>query len=118
MLLGTETLAGPLESEMYLYPLAIGAVSIIASVIGTFFARMGRGDNAVINALYKSVIVATLLSAAGFIPITMGFDGGTYGFTDLYVSGLVGLAVTFALVAITEFYTGSRWKPVKSMSKA
>ncbi|HEX7084072.1 MAG TPA: sodium-translocating pyrophosphatase [Gaiellaceae bacterium] len=116
MLLGTA--AGLDEAKLYLYPLALGGVSIVASVIGTFFARMGRGENAVINALYKSVIVATLLSAAGFIPITMGFDGGKYGFTDLYVSGLVGLAVTFALVAITEFYTGSRWNPVKSISKA
>ncbi|MGH3025278.1 MAG: sodium-translocating pyrophosphatase, partial [Gaiellaceae bacterium] len=116
MLLGTA--AGLSSAKLYLYPLALGGVSIIASVIGTFFARMGRGENAVINALYKSVIAATLLSAAGFIPITMGFDGGTYGFTDLYASGLVGLAVTFALVAITEFYTGSRWNPVKSISKA
>ncbi|HET7572004.1 MAG TPA: sodium-translocating pyrophosphatase [Gaiellaceae bacterium] len=116
MLLGT--VAGLDSAKLYLYPLALGGVSIVASVIGTFFARMGRGENAVINALYKSVIVATVLSAAGFIPITMAFDGGTYDFADLYVSGLVGLAVTFALVAITEFYTGSRWNPVKSISKA
>ena len=52
-------------------------MSILASVIGTFFARIGRGENAIINALYKSVIVATILSAIGFIPVTMAFDGGT-----------------------------------------
>jgi K(+)-stimulated pyrophosphate-energized sodium pump len=116
MLLGT--LAGLNDARLYLYPLALGGVSIIASVIGTFFARLGRGENAVINALYKSVIVATILSALGFIPVTMGFDHGKYGFGDLYASAIVGLVVTFLLVAITEFYTGTRWNPVKSISRS
>ena len=62
--------------ELWLYPLALGGISILASIIGTFFARVGRGANAIINALYKSVIVATVLSAIGFIPVTMAFDGG------------------------------------------
>src|SRR5437660_4517140 len=74
MLLGT--VSGLAEQRLYLYPLALGGVSAIASVIGTFFARLGRGPNAVINALYKSVLVATLLSALGFIPITIAFDKG------------------------------------------
>src|SRR5579884_1172883 len=116
MLLGT--LEGLSDARLYLYPLAIGGVSAVASVIGTFFARLGRGENAVINALYKSVIVATVLSALGFIPITMGFDKGAYGFGDLYISAIVGLVVTFALVAITEFYTGTRWNPVKAIARA
>ena len=68
------------------FPLALGAVSIIASVIGTFFARVGSGPNSIINALYKSVIVATILSALGFIPITKAFDTGAYSFKDLYLS--------------------------------
>jgi K(+)-stimulated pyrophosphate-energized sodium pump len=114
MLLGT---AFP-DAKLYLYPLALGAVSAVSSVIGTFFARLGKGENAVINALYKAVLVATILSALGFIPITMAFDGGKYGFTDLYVSAVVGLVVTFLLVAITEFYTGTRWNPVKAIAKA
>ena len=96
----------------------LGAVSAVASVIGTFFARLGRGENAVINALYKAVIVATVLSAAGFIPVTMAFDKGDIGFKDLYLSAMVGLVVTFLLVAITEFYTGTRWNPVKAIAKA
>jgi len=116
MLLGTES--GLDSARLYLFPLALGGVSIVASVIGTFFARLGRGENAVINALYKSVIVATVLSALGFIPITKAFDHGTFGFGDLYGSAIVGLVVTFLLVAITEFYTGTRWNPVKSISKA
>ena len=114
MLLGTHF---P-DAKLYLYPLALGGVSAVASVIGTFFARLGKGENAVINALYKAVLVATILSAVGFIPVTMGFDSGRYGFTDLYLSAVVGLVVTFLLVAITEYYTGTRWNPVKAIAKA
>jgi K(+)-stimulated pyrophosphate-energized sodium pump len=87
-------------------------------VIGTFFARVGKGQNAIINALYMSVLVATLLSAIGFIPVTKAFDGGRFSFWQLYGSALVGLAITFLLVAITEYYTGSRWGPVKKIAAA
>jgi K(+)-stimulated pyrophosphate-energized sodium pump len=113
MLIGLSFPAGGLA----LYPLAIGAVSIVASVIGVFFARIGRGGS-IMNALYKAVIVATAISAAGFIPITMAFDAGRFSFGELYGAALVGLAVTFLLVAITEYYTGTRWGPVKSISSA
>src|SRR5438046_1786062 len=104
-------------SRLWLYPLAIGGISILASVIGTFFARVGRGGS-IMNALYKAVLVAVILSAIGFIPVTMAFDGHGFSFRDLYVSAIVGLAVTFLLVAITEYYTGARWNPVKSISSA
>src|SRR5437868_6420273 len=104
-------------SNLALYPLAIGGISILASVIGTCFARVGRGGG-IMNALYRAVLVATVLSAIGFIPVTTAFDGGQYGFKDLYVSAVVGLSVTFLLVAITEYYTGTRWGPVKSISSA
>src|SRR5947209_2126813 len=114
MLIGTQF---P-DAKLYLYPLALGGVSAIASVIGTFFARLGKGENAVMNALYKAVLVATVLSALGFIPITKAFSHGKYNFSDLYISALVGLIVTFLLVAITEYYTGTRWNPVKAIAKA
>jgi K(+)-stimulated pyrophosphate-energized sodium pump len=115
MLLG---LSFPLHGRLPLYPLALGGVSILASVIGVFFARVGRRGS-IMNALYKAVIVATILSALGFIPVTLAFDDNSkYSFSDLYVSALVGLIVTFLLVAITEFYTGTRWRPVKSISRA
>jgi K(+)-stimulated pyrophosphate-energized sodium pump len=117
MLLGTIG-TDRIDARLYLFPLALGAVSVIASVIGTFFARVGHGENAIINALYKAVLVATLLSAAGFVPITKAFDTGPYSFKNLYLSAIIGLVVTFLLVAITEFYTGTRWNPVKSISKA
>jgi K(+)-stimulated pyrophosphate-energized sodium pump len=114
MLLGTAFPSG----QLWLYPLALGGISILASVIGTFFAWIGRGENAIINALYKSVIVASLLSALGFIPVTTAFDGDRFSFWQLYVPALIGLAVTFLLVAITEYYTGSRWHPVKKIAEA
>ncbi len=104
-------------SKLWLYPLSIGGVSILASVVGTFFARVGR-NGSIMNALYKAVLVATGLSALGFIPITLPFDGQTFSFWNLYGSALVGLGVTFALVAITEYYTGTRWGPVRSISRA
>jgi K(+)-stimulated pyrophosphate-energized sodium pump len=114
MLLGTAFPSG----ELWLYPLALGGISILASVIGTLFAWIGRGENAIINALYKSVIVATILSALGFIPVTLAFDDDRFSFWQLYVPALIGLAVTFLLVAITEYYTGSRWHPVKKIAEA
>jgi K(+)-stimulated pyrophosphate-energized sodium pump len=116
MLLGT--LSGLSDARLYLFPLAIGGVSAVASVLGTFFARLGKGENAVINALYKSVLAATVLSALGFIPITAAFDDGPFSFGDLYISAIVGLVITFLLVAITEFYTGTRWNPVKMIARA
>jgi len=106
------------QTDLWLYPLALGGISILSSVIGTFFTRVGSGPNAIINALYRSVIVATVLSALGFIPVTMAYDGGQFDFWNLYGSALIGLAVTFLLVAITEYYTGTRWKPVKDIAKA
>ncbi|HEU5278262.1 MAG TPA: sodium-translocating pyrophosphatase, partial [Gaiellaceae bacterium] len=114
MLLGTAFPSG----ELWLYPLALGGISILASVIGTFFTWIGKGPNAIINALYMSVIVATILSAIGFIPVTLAFDDDRFSFWQLYVPALIGLGVTFLLVAITEYYTGSRWHPVKKIAEA
>jgi K(+)-stimulated pyrophosphate-energized sodium pump len=105
------------NTDLVVYPLAIGGVAIIASVIGTWFARIGRGGS-IMNALYKAVLVAVVLSALGFIPITAAFDTDRFSFGELYGCTLIGLGVTFLLVAITEFYTGTRWNPVKGISRA
>jgi K(+)-stimulated pyrophosphate-energized sodium pump len=118
MLLGIGLLEDFDASKLYLFPLALGGVSILASIVGTFFSRVGKGENAIINALYTSVIVATVLSAVGFIPVTLAFDGEPFSFWQLYVPALIGLAITFLLVAITEYYTGSRWHPVKKIAEA
>ena len=114
MLLASTTFPA---AQVELYPLAIGGMSILASIIGTMFARVGRSGN-IMNALYKAVFVATILSAIGFVPVTLGFDSSQFSFWDLYISAVVGLVVTFLLVAITEFYTGTRWNPVKAIAKA
>jgi K(+)-stimulated pyrophosphate-energized sodium pump len=118
MLLGVTGAAAGTGTHLWLYPLTIGGVSIIASIVGVQFARVRDGGN-IMNALYRAVIVATVISAAIFVPVTMAFDtSGGYSFGNLYGSALIGLGVTALLVAITEFYTGTRWNPVKSISKA
>jgi K(+)-stimulated pyrophosphate-energized sodium pump len=113
MLLGIAFPQGGLP----LFPLAIGAVSILASCIAVFAVRVGRGGS-IMNALYGATAVATVLSAIGFIPVVMAFDAGRFSFGDLYICSLVGLIITFLLVGITEYYTGTRWGPVKSISRA
>jgi K(+)-stimulated pyrophosphate-energized sodium pump len=99
------------------FPLVIGGIAIIASVIGTLFARVGKGGG-IMAALYKAVFVAAGLSALGFIPVCQAFESDQFSFWDLYGCSLIGLAVTVLLVGITEFYTGTRWQPVKGISKA
>jgi K(+)-stimulated pyrophosphate-energized sodium pump len=118
MLLGITGTAASTGKDLFLYPLAIGGVSIIASIVGVQFARVRAGGN-VMNALYRAVIVATVISALIFIPVTQAFDtSGDFSFGNLYGSALIGLAVTALLVGITEFYTGTRWNPVRSISRA
>jgi K(+)-stimulated pyrophosphate-energized sodium pump len=118
MLLGITGAAANTGKNLYLYPLAIGGVSIIASIIGVQFARVREGGN-IMNALYRAVFVATVISAVLFIPITYAFRAsGKFAFGNLYGASLVGLGVTFLLVGITEYYTGTRWGPVKSISAA
>jgi K(+)-stimulated pyrophosphate-energized sodium pump len=118
MLLGVTGRAFVAGTHLWLYPLGIGGVSIIASIIGIQFARVREGGN-IMNALYRAVLVATGISAILFIPITMSFDSsGIYSFGNLYGSALVGLVVTALLVGITEFYTGTRWGPVKAIARA
>ena len=132
MLLGVTT-ASHFGKSLWLYPLAIGGVSIIASIIGVQFARVREGGN-IMNALYRAVIVATVISALLFIPVTKAFVGTSgsanqvgsgvllvfkhYSFGDLYGSALVGLAITALLVGITEYYTGTRWSPVKAIARS
>jgi K(+)-stimulated pyrophosphate-energized sodium pump len=118
MLLGVTGRPFLTGSQLWLYPLCIGGVSIIASIIGVQFARVREGGN-IMNALYRAVLVATLISALIFIPVTMGFDStGDFSFGNLYGSALVGLAITALLVGITEYYTGTRWNPVKAIASA
>ncbi|MDE1855600.1 MAG: sodium/proton-translocating pyrophosphatase, partial [Candidatus Micrarchaeota archaeon] len=101
MLLGVTGTAATTGTRIWLFPLVIGGVSIITSIVGVQFARVRDGGN-VMNALYRAVLVATVLSAVIFIPVTKAFDtSGPYSFGNLYGSALIGLAVTALLVGIT-----------------
>ena len=116
MLLGT-LVASTFGTAAIIYPLVLGAISIVASIIGTFFVKTSDGGK-VMGALYKGVIVAGVLAAAAFYPITnmmMEASGNAMG---IYGSALIGLALTAAMVFITEYYTGTDFKPVKTIAEA
>jgi K(+)-stimulated pyrophosphate-energized sodium pump len=101
------------------YPLVLGAASIIASIIGTFFVKTSDGGK-IMAALYKGSIVSALLSAVAFYFITdwMMADVEGYAVMDLYGSALIGLALTVAMVVITEYYTATEFAPVRRIAAA
>jgi len=102
-----------------IFPLVLGGASIIASIIGTFFIRLGAKQN-IMMALYKGLMVAGVLSAIAFYPITnwLMAGNGTHSVMSLYLSSLVGLAVTALMIVITEYYTAKEYAPVKQIAEA
>ncbi len=127
MLLASIYFAGTGSSTaMMFYPLAIGGACIITSVIGTFFVRLGKSQS-IMGALYKGFLVSALLSAVALWFVTDAVIGvsTTYAalgqeFTgrDLFYCGLVGLAVTGLLIWVTEYYTSTEYRPVRSIAEA
>lgn len=117
MLLGSLVFSG--FDNAIIYPLAIGGVSIISTIIGTWFVRLGKKKN-IMGALYKGLIVSGILSAIGFYPITKWLMAGqtNYSVNNLYFSALVGIIVTALIIIITEYYTSTKYNPVKSIAKA
>lgn len=117
MLLASLLFSG--NETIILYPLALGAVSIIASIIGTVFIKIGS-DKKIMKALYKGLVVAGILAAIGFYPITMNLLSGMENLNALnvYFSAITGLIVTGLMIAITEYYTGTQFKPVKDLAAA
>jgi len=127
MLLAAIFFNPPLRDTMLLLPLAIGAVCIVASIIGTFFVRLGAGS-AIMQALYKGLVATGVISIgaiAGVIawfvglstPLTMTTGATVTGFT-LFLCALVGLFVTGLIVWITEFYTSTAYRPVRSIAQS
>jgi len=118
MLLGGLLLkdAGPAAA---IYPLVLGGVSIIASIIGSWFVKAREGGK-IMNALYRGLIVAGGLAAVAFYPVTsiMMGDNGQYSVMALYGSALIGLALTAAMVVITEYYTATEYAPVRHIAAA
>lgn len=106
-----------LGESALLYPLAIGAVCIITSVIGTFFVRLGSTNN-IMGALYKGFIVTAILSAIAIYFVTQNMFAGTAVMMSYFICALVGLVVTGALVWITEYYTSTEYRPVRTVAKA
>jgi len=111
--------------ELALYPMAIGAVCIITSIIGTYFVKLGKGSTNVMGALYKGLIATGVLSVAAIAGVTHAVLGGfgdiaNTGFTgmDLFLCSVVGLVITFLIVMVTEYYTGTKYRPVKSVAAA
>ncbi|MEQ9609709.1 MAG: sodium-translocating pyrophosphatase [Kiloniellaceae bacterium] len=116
----------PAIRAVVIYPLALGGACIIASIIGTFFVKLGASQN-IMGALYKGFIASAVISAVLLLPVTewvIGFGtqmttrGITFTGLDLYLCGIVGLVVTGAIIWITEYYTGTEYRPVRSVAKA
>ena len=126
MLLGSLFFAGSAMNAI-MFPLILGAASILTSIVGTWFVRLGK-HNSITAALYTGLGVAAVLSALIFIPLTKWLmegvtPGGANGvipgsWANYYWAALIGLVVTILLVAITEYYTGTIWPPVRSIAKA
>ena len=114
-----------LQLQAMLYPLMIGAACVVTSIIGTFFVKLGS-NNSIMGALYKGFIVTAILSLVVLYPVTSYVWGsmdtplGESGFTGnaLFACGVVGLIVTGLLIWITEYYTGTGYRPVKSVAQA
>ncbi|MGH6661074.1 MAG: sodium-translocating pyrophosphatase, partial [Rhodospirillales bacterium] len=126
MLLGAIFFTGPAQELMMALPLVVGAVCIIASVVATFFVRLGASRN-IMGALYKGLIASAVISAVligGIISLLVGWKTGYAGMgrsitgAQLYICALAGLGVTGLIVWITEYYTGTPFRPVQSVAKA
>ena len=117
MLLGALVFPG--RMEFVIYPLLLGGVSIIASIIGSFFVRLGKSGN-IMYALYKGLWVAAALALVGFYFVTRAYMGNVSGVdtSRLFLAALIGIAITVALVYITDYYTSSQFTPVKRIAEA
>jgi len=110
--------------SLALYPMAIAAVCIVTSIIGTFFVRLSKGSTNVMGALYKGLIATGVLSAGAIYIVTMQTIGmgdvANTGFSgmDLFICSVIGLVITGAIVVVTEYYTGVNYRPVKSVAAA
>jgi K(+)-stimulated pyrophosphate-energized sodium pump len=128
MVLGSIFFLGkPFFDTAFVFPLAIGGICIITSIIGTFFVRLGASQS-IMGALYKGFIATALLSVIGLaivVQVLIGFgtvltttSGATFTGTTLFACGITGLVVTGLIVWITEYYTGVTYRPVHSIAKA
>ncbi len=113
MILAASTLMDKVGANGIEYPLALGAIAVITSIIGTFFVKLGKKKN-IMGALYKGMLVTGLLAAVGFYFLNSYFIGDIF----IYYAALVGLGVTFFITIITEYYTSTAYSPVKKIAKS
>ena len=116
MLLGS-LVVGNYGMDAVMYPLVLGAVSIVASIIGSMFVKTSDGGK-VMGALYKGMIVSGVLAAIAFYFVTDIMLGDTGAADGIFYSALIGLALTAAMVVITEYYTSTEYAPVKTIANA
>jgi K(+)-stimulated pyrophosphate-energized sodium pump len=121
-LIATMLLGGVLGKDAgpnaVLYPLVLGGVSIVASIIGTFFVKARPGSK-IMNALYVGVGVSAVLALAAFVPVTQALMiGSKFGVWNIYFCALIGILLTVAMVVITEYYTATEYSPVRHVAKA
>ena len=113
----------PGSSSMLIYPMAICGSCLIASIIGTFFVRLGKSES-IMGALYKGFIASSVLSLVFMYPVTqkvIGFgdiSNASFSGMSLYICAIIGLVITGLLIWITEYYTGTNYRPVQSIAKA
>lgn len=117
ILLGHLTL--PQSTNALFFPMIVGAVGIVASILGTFFVKLGKSKN-IMGALYKGLLSSSVLCAIFFYPITMYLmaDNGMYSTLNLYGASLLGILVTVGMVGITEYFTSTQFNPVKRLANA
>ena len=127
MLLAAIFFTGATRDALLMLPLGIGGICILTSIVGTYFVKLGP-DNGIMKALYKGLTVTGVLSIVGVAIVIEGFigfstplqvtGGGSVTGMDLFICALVGLAVTGAIVWITEYYTSTEYRPVRSIAQS
>ena len=127
MVLATIFFSGEIAHMMTIYPMAIGGSCLVASIIGTFFVRLGSSQS-IMGALYKGFIASAILSLIFIYPVTQivlgdmskefTFGETTFSGTSLYLCSIIGIVITGLLIWITEYYTGTNYRPVQSVAKA
>ena len=107
------------DVQFIMLPLVLGSISILSSIIGTFFVKLGK-DQDIMKAFYNGLAVAAILSAVGFYPVIkkLSVAGLSLSTAKLYFSSLVGLFITAGIFIITEYYTSKKYAPVKSIAAA
>jgi K(+)-stimulated pyrophosphate-energized sodium pump len=121
-LIATMLLGGVLGKDAgeygVIYPLVLGGISIVASIIGTFFVK-ARAGGKIMSALYMGVGVSAVLALAAFVPVTQALMAGArFGVWNVYGCALIGILLTVAMVVITEYYTATEFSPVRHVAKA